>query len=277
LIKIRAKFMFNYDKSASSTIFGYLGFDNYGDELLAQTLIRKFALENYSFLSKKQSIFGHLAHFFKAKQVFAIGGLFQDQTSFFSLFYYCVILRLFQIFGKKIYLVSVGVGPLEKEYSKYVLYTCLKRFENISVRDDYSKNLLAEVNINSILSKDLAWDNEALNSKEASNEKTLICIRNENDWLLVKERFEFEDFDLLLMQKEFDLAHKIKDETKEMVDVIDAFAFEYKDLLKKISSYDKLISSRYHGAILGFLAKTDVKILEISPKLSSLLNTIAEA
>jgi polysaccharide pyruvyl transferase WcaK-like protein len=269
--------MLQFDKKASSTIFGYLGFNNYGDELLATTLIDKYGLEDYKYLSKKDSVFAHLKLLFITKQVFAIGGLFQDQTSYFSLFYYCFLLRLFQVFGKQVFLIRVGVGPIESEASRYTLFTCLRNIPNITVRDKYSKELLASINIESTLEKDLAWLNDGLVTKAKANAKTLICVRNINDWLLVKERFEFDNFDLLLMQKEFDLAQKIRSETGFGVDVIDPFAYALDDLLFTISAYDKLISSRYHAAILGFLAKVDVKILEISPKLSSLFNTIAEA
>jgi polysaccharide pyruvyl transferase WcaK-like protein len=269
--------MFNYDKNKPSTIFGYLGFNNYGDELLASTLVQYYGLENYSYLSKRNSVFSHLKQFFKSKQVFVIGGLFQDETSYFSLFYYCFLLRLFQIFGKEIYLVAVGVGPIQSFASRYTLYTCLKRIKNITVRDQFSFDLLKSVNINSKIEKDLAWHNKELVTKVKTNNKTLVCVRNINDWLLVKERFEFEQFDLLIMQKEFELADQIKSETAFGVNVLDPFAYEFEDLLFTINAYDKLITSRYHAAILGFLAKVDVKILEISPKLSSLLNTIAEA
>lgn len=269
--------MFNYDKNAASTIFGYLGFNNYGDELLAQTLVRKYGLSNFSNLSKKSSFLSHLSHLLRSKQVFAVGGLFQDQTSYFSLFYYCFLLRLFQVFGKEIYLVAVGVGPIESEASRYTLFTCLKRIKNLSVRDRYSFDLLKSMNIDAQVEKDLAWQNEALVTKAASNGKTLICVRNMNDWLLIKERFEFGEFDLLLMQKEFALANEVKSETAFGVNIIDAFAYNLHDLLYTISAYDKVITARYHAGILGFLAKIDVKVLEISPKLSSLLNTIAEA
>lgn len=269
--------MFNYDKTKPSTIFGYIGFNNYGDELLAKTLIEKYQLESYKFLSRKNSLFSHLSQLLSSKQVFALGGLFQDQTSYFSLFYYCLLLRIFQILGKKVYLVSVGVGPVDTEVGLFTLFNCLKSVQNISVRDEYSKKLLASINIDSELERDLAWHNKEILSKAKSNNKTLICVRNINDWILVKERFEFGDFDLLVMQKEFELTEQIKLETSIGVNVIDPFAYEFEELLYTISAYDKLISSRYHAAILGFLAKIDVKILEISPKLSSLLNTIAEA
>ncbi len=212
-----------------------------------------------------------------SKQIIALGGLFQDETSVWSLFYYCFVLKLFNIFGKKVFLVAVGVGPIKSEISRFIVFVCLVGIKNISVRDDYSKKLLASIGIESNIEKDLAWVNKGLITKASPIEKTLICVRNYNDWLLVKERFEYDKFDLFLMQKEFDLAEVIKSETAFGVDVIDAFAFELNDLLNKISSYNKLITSRYHGAILGFLAKTDVKILEVNPKLSSLLNTIAQA
>lgn len=265
------------DKKASSVLFGYLGFNNYGDELLAASCIKKYELEQTSTLSRKTSLWGHLKSLWTSKQIIAIGGLFQDETSLWSLFYYCFVLKIFKIFDKKIFLVAVGVGPIKTEISRFVIFACLSNISGLTVRDEYSKKLLASIGIESELEKDLAWVNKGLITKASQVDKTLICVRNYNDWLLVKERFEFGKFDLFLMQKEFDLAEVIKSETAFGVDVIDAFAFEFNDLLYKISSYSKLITSRYHGAILGFLAKADVKILEVNPKLSSLLNTIAEA
>ena len=264
---------FKVDNQAHSTIFGYLGFSNYGDELLASCLIKKYDLENYKFLSKKNSLLDHLKAFFLTKQVFVIGGLFQDQTSFFSLFYYCFLIRLFNIFGKKIYLEAVGVGPILRESSRFVLFNCLKQIRNISVRDEYSREILSSVGIEARLEKDLAWTCDEIEARGQRTDKVLISVRNYNDWILVKERFEFKEFDLLIMQKEFDLAEQIQFETESGVDILDPFAFHYDELLKKISSYRKLITARYHAGILGYLAKTKVEILEISPKLSSLHHT----
>ncbi len=265
------------DKKASSILFGYLGFNNYGDELLAASCVKKYELESTSQLSRKTSFWGHLKSLMSSKQIIALGGLFQDETSLWSLFYYCFVLKFFKIFGKKVFLVAVGVGPIKSEISRFIVFVCLVGIKNISVRDEYSKKLLASMGIEAEMENDLAWVNKGLITKASPIEKTLICVRNYNDWLLMKERFVFDKFDLFLMQKEFDLAEVIRSETAFGVDVIDAFAFELNDLLYKISSYNKLITSRYHGAILGFLAKTDVKILEVNPKLSSLLNTIAQA
>ena len=267
------------DPSEKSTIFGYLGFDNYGDELLAKTLVEKLKLKDVSMLSKKSSFFKHLFQFIGTKQVFVVGGLFQDQTSYLSLLYYCVVLNIFQFFKKKVFLCAVGIGPLERKKSKDLLRFTLSGLQNISVRDQYSKDLLAELGIEAKLERDLAWSNPALTKSFNSNERSLVCIRNYNDWLLMKERFIFEEFDLLLMQKEFDLAQQIKAETKfkHGVSIIDANAFEYKALLEVIAPYEKLLTSRYHAAILGYQAQIDVGILELSPKLSSLLKTISKA
>lgn len=269
--------MFNYDKKLPSTIFGYFGFNNYGDELLAKTLVQNYELEDYSCLSKTNKLWSHLSALFSTKQVFVLGGLFQDQTSFLSLFYYCFLIKVFKVFGKKIFLVAVGVGPITKKISRFILHNSLAGIKDISVRDKYSYDLLKSIGIEAQIQKDLAWMNSEISETAKKNQKTLVCIRNLNDWHLAKERFEFKEFDLLLMQKEFEMAHELQSQQSFGVDVIDAFAYDYEDLIYKISSYDKIISSRYHGAILGFLAKTDVKILEISPKLSSLLMTIAEA
>jgi len=263
--------LFTCNNKLKSCVFGYLSFNNYGDELLAKTLIDIYGLENYSLLSKKSSILKHIQQFSHAKQVFVIGGLFQDETSFLSLVYYLTVIMIFRILNKKIFLVSVGLGPIKLEVSKFLLYQVLKNIKNISVRDKYSKDLLMELGIKVLEDKDLVFYNKYQDfSNVFKKEKTLVCVRNENDWLLAKERFEFEQFDLLLMQQEFALAEQIQAETPFGIDVYDAFAFEYIEILNLVASYKKVISSRYHCAIFALQTNTDLCILEISPKLSSL-------
>ncbi len=49
--------LFTCNNKLKSCVFGYLSFNNYGDELLAKTLIDIYGLENYSLLKKKKALF----------------------------------------------------------------------------------------------------------------------------------------------------------------------------------------------------------------------------
>lgn len=75
------------------------------------------------------------------------GSLLQDATSQRSLLYYLSILKLAQVFHKKTFIYSQGVGPLNNEKNRIRTADTLHRTDGIVVRDRQSKQLLQEIGL----------------------------------------------------------------------------------------------------------------------------------
>jgi len=66
------------------------------------------------------------------------GGLFQDATSFKSLFYYFLAPFLGKLFGKKVYLYGIGIGPINRSISERLTVKAFRMADGKYVRDAYS-------------------------------------------------------------------------------------------------------------------------------------------
>ena len=70
------------------------------------------------------------------------GGLFQDATSFKSLFYYFLAPFLGKLFGKKVYLYGIGIGPINRSISERLTVKAFRMADGKYVRDEYSYHWL---------------------------------------------------------------------------------------------------------------------------------------
>ena len=75
------------------------------------------------------------------------GSLLQDVTSSKSLHYYLAIIRFAQLLGKKVFIYSQGIGPIEKDADRRATARALRRADGIVVRDERSAALLAEIGV----------------------------------------------------------------------------------------------------------------------------------
>lgn len=66
------------------------------------------------------------------------GGLFQDATSFKSLFYYFLAPFLGKLFRKKVYLYGIGIGPINRSISERLTVKAFRMADGKYVRDEYS-------------------------------------------------------------------------------------------------------------------------------------------
>ena len=142
-------------------LFGYFGFNNFGDEWLLKTSIKLLNIsaerknffvlynikekitveENVTYIPRWDFI-EILKSISQVDTVVSLGGLFQDKTSRLSLLYYLLILFLAKIFNKKIFVLNTEIDV--KKIPKSFVVSILNFFaDNIFVRnkDDlkYSK------------------------------------------------------------------------------------------------------------------------------------------
>jgi polysaccharide pyruvyl transferase CsaB len=143
-------------------LIGYFGYDNIGDDAILQSVISQLKryhrpLQLYVFAHRpdrvekrfrvqalnRMSFPAVLAGMSMSDLViFAGGSLFQDRTSFRSLLYYCGILILARIYGKKVILYSQGIEPFRYKWSEWLIKNTFLFAHHISVRDRESLTLL---------------------------------------------------------------------------------------------------------------------------------------
>ena len=147
-------------------IAGYYGFGNGGDELILFSLLNGLKTLNMkteiSVLSRHPSQTGKmygvkainrwnplnvaLAIFHTDLFTFGGGGLLQDLTSSWSIYYYLGLILLAKLFFKKVFLISQGVGPIRRKISRKVTGIVLGLVDLITVRDELSKFELRRLN-----------------------------------------------------------------------------------------------------------------------------------
>ncbi|NIM02762.1 polysaccharide pyruvyl transferase CsaB [bacterium] len=148
-------------------IAGYYGFDNGGDELILFSLLNQLKKLNdkleITVLSRNPSRTGKsykvnainrwnpfgvaLAILHTELFVFGGGGLLQDLTSSWSIYYYLGLILLAKLFFKKVLLISQGVGPIRRKISRKVTKIVLGFVDLITARDELSKFELGRLNV----------------------------------------------------------------------------------------------------------------------------------
>lgn len=148
-------------------ISGYYGFDNIGDESILRTLVtslrehipdcaltvlshdpaatrEKYGVEAVERMSPL-AILRAVKH---CDMLISGGGsLLQDATSSKSLHYYLSIIRCAQLMGKKVFIYSQGIGPIDRKSNRRAAAAALRRADGIVVRDERSALLLEEIGI----------------------------------------------------------------------------------------------------------------------------------
>ncbi|HAR40560.1 MAG TPA: polysaccharide pyruvyl transferase CsaB [Coprothermobacter sp.] len=85
------------------------------------------------------------------------GGLFQDATSFKSLFYYFLAPFLGKLFGKKVYLYGIGIGPINRSISERLTLKAFRMADGKYVRDAYSYDWLQSRGVSCDLAADVVF------------------------------------------------------------------------------------------------------------------------
>ena len=148
-------------------ISGYYGFDNIGDESILRTLVTSLreripdcslTVLSHDPAATREKIRRGGGGAYVAPCHRAGGAalryahlgrrrLLQDVTSSKSLHYYLAIIRFAQLLGKKVFIYSQGIGPIEKDADRRATARALRRADGIVVRDERSAALLAEIGV----------------------------------------------------------------------------------------------------------------------------------
>lgn len=146
---------------------GYYGFDNAGDEALLSAIcssIQRIEPQaEFVVLSgcpQKTEQLHQLPAVDRMKpwQVIKImkqadllisggGSLFQDVTGPRSLPYYMSVVALAKMLGKPVIFYAQGVGPIKRRFSRFLMRWWGNKVEMITLRDEQSRKLLAELGV----------------------------------------------------------------------------------------------------------------------------------
>jgi len=162
-----------------AVLCGYYGMGNGGDEALLAALLQMLPqdiepvvlsanpqqTENLHQVksSDRRSVIS-IIKTLKQSDLFIWGGgsLMQDATSFRNPIYYGGLMGLAQGLGLKTIAWAQGIGPLNRNLTKWITQKTFTNCDRISVRDSGSAELLANWHINATIAPDPVW---ALKSK----------------------------------------------------------------------------------------------------------------
>ena len=148
-------------------ISGYYGFDNIGDESILRTLITSLrekipdcrltvlshnpasTREKYGVEAVERMSPGAILRAVRRCDMLISGGgsLLQDVTSSKSIHYYLFIIRLAKLLGKKVFIYSQGIGPIDHAFNRRATAQALKKADGIVVRDERSAKLLEQIGL----------------------------------------------------------------------------------------------------------------------------------
>ena len=274
-------------------ISGYYGFENSGDDALLMSIINDIKNNddkaNITVLSKnpkntKQKYLVNAANrynpFSLIKTLLSCdllisggGTLIQDATSTKSLFYYLSVIKLAQIFKKKVMLYANGIGPLNSFKNIEITQRILDKVDLITLRDPKSAEELEKIGVTKPkieLTADPAFLIEAndsgksvLESYGVPKNKPLMCVsvrkwkNNPDDFVDVLAKFcdyaaekygLFTVFLTMQQKNDFVIASEIKDKMRNKSVVVGA-NYPVETLLSVIDEMTVSVGMRLHTLI----------------------------
>ena len=277
-------------------VFGYIGFNNFGDEAITQVVVDKLKSNtknqitvissNPSDTKQKYKVesCGMLEFFLpilKADILISGGGsLLQSVTSFKSLLYYLGVIWFALILGKKVELHAQGIGPIDSFAGKLLTKFTLKFVSKITVRDKKSQELLSNWKIQSNLVKDPIFE-ISIPEKE-KNETVGIQLRNcrqiDDNFLnllanSVTKYFGDKKIEIFSLQDscDIDICNKFANILKEKQVKSQIHRFEsVEKTIEDISALKYLIAMRFHANVIGIKAGARIICINYDPKVQKL-------
>lgn len=281
-------------------ISGYIGFSNFGDDVIFAILARHLKAKGYSITAlssnpsrtKKQFKVNTLRY----KNPFDIikgiascdylisggGSLLQNSTSNLSLLYYLCIILLAKIMFKKVIIFAQGIGPINGNFWQKFTAFALSLCNLVTVRDPQSYKLLSKWKIKSRLLCDPAWDIPVLprESRGYVGIQLRSCANMHPDFIkfLVKyvgiyfsDRkiilYSFQNSQDLKVCYEFEKA--LKAQWPQMKYEIRS-ENTIKSIVEGYSNLEYLIAMRFHACLLGLKYGLKVFALSYDPKVTNL-------
>lgn len=226
------------------------------------------------------------------------GGLLQDRTSSFSLWYYLGIIYLARTFGVPVYVVGQGLGPINRRYNEYLLSNALSRVEGFLVRDERSVKLLESLGINDekiIRGSDLAFllslDREDREDYLSQPEGDIVAaalrddVSGRTDVLRavssgLEMLHEEHDVTIVIFSSESTADRQLNSDLQSYTDaptrVLDVDHLSPGQLIDMMEDLDLVIAGRLHTLIFSFISEVPVQGISYDPKMDSLIDEVNE-
>jgi polysaccharide pyruvyl transferase WcaK-like protein len=268
-------------------IAGYFGYKNFGDELILFSILQELEKiskklriivlsGNRKYTTKMHSV--ETVHRFNPISVFISiakcnilimsGGLFQDKTSKRSLLYYLSLIKLAKILKKKVFLWSVGIGPVTSKKMKEIMIKTFSKVDRITVRDELSFSILKEHGLPAVLVADTAFNLRLPKLPEKEKIKKLLKMKDSNLPIIGIVQTSFVGSDIITEIKnyksDFNIYH-----IKSSIDSI------FKTI-SEIAIVDILISKRLHHLIIATMFNIPVIGVDVDPKIKEFLYELNE-
>lgn len=283
-------------------IAGYLGYGNFGDELLAriaeQQIKKRDKFAEFAKLSSKNNFFEHFKQISACHELVCLGGLFQDKSSVRSVLYYFLLVLLAKVYGKRIRIMAQGIGPLTTWIAKLLAQLAFKMADVVSVRDKTSSMILKDWGVDHYFGSDLSWllsadtrrisaeAKERIDNYFAGIDRKLITIslrsnKNQNDDGLINKildlfPYNYKETPVLILQMQ-DKDYKIHTRFNQLDAArrgqqnyffIDANQYTAEELVYILENYSyHIIGMRLHALILARIADLEITPIAFDPKI----------
>jgi len=280
-------------------ISGYIGFDNFGDEAIAEILTKYLKDNNAEKITvisanpeKTSRLYGvescKILDFIKpikeADILISSGGsLLQDITSLKSLLYYLAVIMTAILFNKKVYIFAQGFTPFRTKIGGFLTKFVLKKCDKITVRDEKSQEFLSEMGISSELVHDPVF---ALETPKAERHEGVgiqlrksMFLSDEFMYFLASEiadKFKNKEIKLFSLQDSVDipvLEHFLSILTSKGIIARIYMNMSIQETIAELSKLEYLIGMRFHANLVA--AKAGVKVLGINYDVK--VKTLAES
>ncbi|MFH1282477.1 MAG: polysaccharide pyruvyl transferase CsaB [bacterium] len=290
-------------------IVGYYGFNNAGDEMILASLLEQLrkdssvipiVLSNEADDTEKSfnvkafnrwNIFRCLWEIIRSDVlIVGGGGLLQDYTSSLSLYFYLFFIIAGKMLRRKVFIWSVGIGPVIKKFNRYLLKKILKIAGCITVRDSFSFNWIktnSDNLPNLFLVQDQVFSWTKIYNGHENSKKIAVCLKdtisNENlrSFVISLQSFcKDRDIEMIFVPfnkvRDLNICSKYSSEMNSSV-----FKWKKIEQLAEFFSTEVsyMASMRFHGAVVAcklgipFIGIVDSKTI-VPDKIELLLNDI---
>ena len=269
-------------------MIGYYGFNNDGDDWLYQktkALLRTvfptcqiWSRQGTFFIDPSGKKVSILRAWRSCQQVVLGGGsLFQDKTSIWNVLYYAFFCVFGKWTGKSVLLLSQGVGPLNTRIGRLFAIWAFRSAKHISFRDAVSQKFVKEraqsKDIDTILTSDLTYFQETyavvdFHEKIGFSLKKGLCIEEISSLKKVLDRLEDPQIGIVANHREDPL---MLDEC-----LPHAETQSLSHLIEEPSSFNVIVTMRYHVGVWASLHGIPFLALSDDPKLITLASDLGQ-
>lgn len=300
-------------------ISGFYGFHNIGDEAILKALTQELMDLDASIeitvlshnpeetMSKfpvqavnRRDVFKVFNAIRKSDILLSGGGsLLQDDTSARSIHYYLAILRMGLFLRKKVFLISNGIGPINRPSNRKHVARVLNRVNHSTVRDNNSRELLIEIGVKPekiTVSADLVvgMPMESLDKGEAILSKLGIVDHSRKNLAIAIRQKDFRDQErrdaLVTLANELAQEYNVvfipfyyKNDTKIYNDIhMDTDEHVYfitdkynsDEFMSLLQNMHILVGSRLHSLIFSLVAEVPFVGISYDPKIENFMDMI---